>query len=463
MTVNGSGNARSAITSASPPRAAIASSASSTSASMRGTSERTIAGLNAFATSRRRRSWSGGSRSSIERVRCSMRSSARSPNCSRCASSSGFARDVVLLDRQRRVAQHPEHVVVAEEHPAADAGCGAPGSASRTARVLRVRIGEVAGLERVERQHLRIDRAHGFTLRPRAYARPVSPVTTETVLDGLAFPEGPRWHDGRLWFSDQHTGRVRRARRRRRRRDGRRGAERAVGPRLAPRRAAARGVDARPASPPLRRLARSRRSPTSPRSRRSTATTWSSTRAGRAVRRQLRLRPRRRRRVRDARCSCGSTPTAPTSIAADDLAFPNGAVITPDGATLDHRRDPRRSAHRVHRRSPTGRSPIGGCGPRSRAPRPTGAASTPRARSGSPIRWAGASCACSRAATITDTVDRRRRRTRRTRARSAGRRERRSSCAPRRRRRPRSRVEQMGGRIEAVEVAVPPRRCRSSP
>jgi sugar lactone lactonase YvrE len=36
----------------------------------------------------------------------------------------------------------------------------------------------------------------------------VPPVTTETLLDGLAFPEGPRWHDGRLWFSDQHTGRV---------------------------------------------------------------------------------------------------------------------------------------------------------------------------------------------------------------------------------------------------------------
>jgi len=36
----------------------------------------------------------------------------------------------------------------------------------------------------------------------------VPPVTTATVLDGLAFPEGPRWHRGRLWFSDQHTGRV---------------------------------------------------------------------------------------------------------------------------------------------------------------------------------------------------------------------------------------------------------------
>jgi len=28
------------------------------------------------------------------------------------------------------------------------------------------------------------------------------------LLDGLAFPEGPRWHDGRLWFSDMHQHRV---------------------------------------------------------------------------------------------------------------------------------------------------------------------------------------------------------------------------------------------------------------
>jgi sugar lactone lactonase YvrE len=27
---------------------------------------------------------------------------------------------------------------------------------------------------------------------------------TKTLLDGLAFGEGPRWHDGRLWFSDMH-------------------------------------------------------------------------------------------------------------------------------------------------------------------------------------------------------------------------------------------------------------------
>lgn len=29
-----------------------------------------------------------------------------------------------------------------------------------------------------------------------------------TILRGLAFPEGPRWHDGRLWVSDQHAGAV---------------------------------------------------------------------------------------------------------------------------------------------------------------------------------------------------------------------------------------------------------------
>lgn len=26
----------------------------------------------------------------------------------------------------------------------------------------------------------------------------------ETVVEGLRFPESPRWHDGALWFSDMH-------------------------------------------------------------------------------------------------------------------------------------------------------------------------------------------------------------------------------------------------------------------
>jgi len=31
---------------------------------------------------------------------------------------------------------------------------------------------------------------------------------TTVLLDRLAFPDCPRWHDGRLWFSDSHDGRV---------------------------------------------------------------------------------------------------------------------------------------------------------------------------------------------------------------------------------------------------------------
>ncbi|HEY6421183.1 MAG TPA: SMP-30/gluconolactonase/LRE family protein [Candidatus Binataceae bacterium] len=32
--------------------------------------------------------------------------------------------------------------------------------------------------------------------------------TLKTLLDGLCFPEGPRWHDGRLYFSDMHGHQV---------------------------------------------------------------------------------------------------------------------------------------------------------------------------------------------------------------------------------------------------------------
>jgi sugar lactone lactonase YvrE len=31
-------------------------------------------------------------------------------------------------------------------------------------------------------------------------------MTPKTLLDGLVFPEGPRWHDGALYFSDMHAG-----------------------------------------------------------------------------------------------------------------------------------------------------------------------------------------------------------------------------------------------------------------
>lgn len=33
-------------------------------------------------------------------------------------------------------------------------------------------------------------------------------VSPRLLVDGLVFPEGPRWHEGRLWFSDMIGGRV---------------------------------------------------------------------------------------------------------------------------------------------------------------------------------------------------------------------------------------------------------------
>jgi len=32
--------------------------------------------------------------------------------------------------------------------------------------------------------------------------------TPRVLIDGLRFPEGPRWHDDRFWFSDMHDGKV---------------------------------------------------------------------------------------------------------------------------------------------------------------------------------------------------------------------------------------------------------------
>ena len=34
------------------------------------------------------------------------------------------------------------------------------------------------------------------------------PTSTRVLLDGILFPEGPRWHAGKLWFSDMHAHRV---------------------------------------------------------------------------------------------------------------------------------------------------------------------------------------------------------------------------------------------------------------
>src|SRR5437867_4015581 len=34
------------------------------------------------------------------------------------------------------------------------------------------------------------------------------PTSTRVLLEGILFPEGPRWHEGNLWFSDMHAHRV---------------------------------------------------------------------------------------------------------------------------------------------------------------------------------------------------------------------------------------------------------------
>ena len=31
---------------------------------------------------------------------------------------------------------------------------------------------------------------------------------TSTLLEGIVFPESPRWHDGNLWFSDLHAQQI---------------------------------------------------------------------------------------------------------------------------------------------------------------------------------------------------------------------------------------------------------------
>ena len=33
-------------------------------------------------------------------------------------------------------------------------------------------------------------------------------LTPQVLLDGIVFPEGPRWHEGKLWFSDIFAGKV---------------------------------------------------------------------------------------------------------------------------------------------------------------------------------------------------------------------------------------------------------------
>ena len=84
------------------------------------------------------------------------------------------------------------------------------------------------------------------------------------------------------------------------------------------------------------------------------------------------------------------------AVAAEDLAFPNGSVITPTARCSSSARRwataTRRSTSRTTAPSPTGAS-----GPTCPASRPTAAASTPRAASGAPTPSASAACSWRRA------------------------------------------------------------------
>ena len=68
------------------------------------------------------------------------------------------------------------------------------------------------------------------------------------------------------------------------------------------------------------------------------------------VRRELRLRPRRRRRDPATTVIVRVDPDGSARVAADEIRFPNGTVITPDGAHVDRGGELRRLPHRVRRR-----------------------------------------------------------------------------------------------------------------
>ena len=67
--------------------------------------------------------------------------------------------------------------------------------------------------------------------------------TLKVLIDGLAFPEGPRWHDGRFFFSDMHAHQVVAVDMAGKREGHLRGAESAVGAWMVAGWADARGVD----------------------------------------------------------------------------------------------------------------------------------------------------------------------------------------------------------------------------
>ncbi len=167
-------------------------------------------------------------------------------------------------------------------------------------------------------------------------------LTAEPFLSGLFFGECPRWHDGRLWYSDFFDHAVFSVSP-----DGERRVEvdfdgEPGGPGLAPRRAAALQLPPRPRRSCARGARRDARraTATSDPGRPGTPTTWWWPPTARPT-------PATSASTSTASTTARSTPSAiaPASLvrvdpdgtsceAAADLAFPNGTVITDDGATL---------------------------------------------------------------------------------------------------------------------------------
>ena len=92
------------------------------------------------------------------------------------------------------------------------------------------------------------------------------------------------------------------------------------------------------------------------------------------------------------------SPEGVAAVAAADLHFPNGTVITPDGKNPHRGRDARRPTHGVRHRAGRGAQQPARLGVDLPPVFRTGLRSTPRAPSGSPMRSRPKACASPRAA-----------------------------------------------------------------
>ena len=197
----------------------------------------------------------------------------------------------------------------------------------------------------------------------------------ETFAEGLDFGEGPRWHDGRLWVSDFYARHVvsfgpdrRPAGRGRARRPAERPRLVAVG-RAARRRhdlAAGPAGGRRRDGAPARRPVRGRDGELQRHGRR---------RRRQRLRRQLRVRRRGSRARAHGNADLALVrPDGSVEVAAADVRFPNGSVITPDGGTLIVGESMGARLPRVHDRGRRARSRTAGCGPSCPGMAPDGCA-----------------------------------------------------------------------------------------